>query len=100
MHVPMAFAHETVLLTGHESGPTSGKCTLAPALDRPGESGSKLAPPGVGPRLSDGSVMSPGRTAPFSRRTQEVRLGRENVVAPVCHTVPPPRGTVEVPGGD
>src|SRR4029453_11902633 len=36
MHVPMAFAHETLLLTAHERGPPGGKCTLAPGLERPG----------------------------------------------------------------
>src|SRR5215510_5858088 len=66
----------------------------------PRESGSQCALPGVGPRLLDGSVMSPGRTAPFLPRTQEVCPDRENVVAPAYHTVSPPRGTVEVPGGD
>src|SRR5262249_11398625 len=36
MHIPMAFPHETVPLTGQESGTTSGKCTLAPGLECPG----------------------------------------------------------------
>ena len=36
MHIPVAFAHEPVLLAGRESGTTRGKRALAPGLELSG----------------------------------------------------------------